>query len=273
MTEKNQFTAPAQPATAWRVWWVSLNTARTELFEDHTKATDKARETGGCVIPLYAAQPSPVAPVETDADLPTFQDVRGILAATKEEVAAAKTLIGSHNGSSAGNAEVTEARRLLAAEDARQDKLQEILETIREQIRLEIQPENRPDGLFKNIQDAVYAMRGRTRLMDDAAVTHVLNEPRTVPRMVLQWDYSRIARQVAFLHKHVADRADGPEILTRFLDRLYDSITVVEGEEPDLTFCCGCHEEIDDEPWVVHGMKYHERCCSSTSPVSRPQSK
>jgi hypothetical protein len=39
--------------TAWRVWWVSLNTARTELFEDHAKATAKARETGGCVTPLF----------------------------------------------------------------------------------------------------------------------------------------------------------------------------------------------------------------------------
>ena len=44
--------AAATP-TAWRVWWVSLNTARTELFEDHAKATAKARETGGCVIPLF----------------------------------------------------------------------------------------------------------------------------------------------------------------------------------------------------------------------------
>ena len=45
----------ATPPTAWRVWWVSLNTARTELFEDIAKANAKARETGGCVIPLYAA--------------------------------------------------------------------------------------------------------------------------------------------------------------------------------------------------------------------------
>ncbi|MCK1585451.1 hypothetical protein IVB03_39345 [Bradyrhizobium sp. 168] len=52
-------------ASAWRVWWVSLNTSRSELFEDHDKATDKARETGGCVIPLYASQPSPAATVET----------------------------------------------------------------------------------------------------------------------------------------------------------------------------------------------------------------
>ena len=63
-----------------------------------------------------------------------------------------------------------EARRLLAAEDARQDKLHELLETIREQIRLDVAPEHRPEGLFKNIQDAVYAMRGRTRLMNDAAI-------------------------------------------------------------------------------------------------------
>ncbi|WP_409188397.1 hypothetical protein [Bradyrhizobium sp. RDM4] len=66
--------------------------------------------------------------------------------------------------------ETTEARRLLAAEDARQDKLHELLEAIREQIRLEVAPEHRPEGLFNNIQNAVYAMRGRTRLMNDAAI-------------------------------------------------------------------------------------------------------
>lgn len=60
---------------------------------------------------------------------------------------------------------------LLKAEDARQEKLHELLETIREQIRLGVAPEHRPEGLFKNIQDAVYAMRGRTPLMSDLAIT------------------------------------------------------------------------------------------------------
>jgi hypothetical protein len=64
--------APPQPAqapapTAWRVWWVSLNTSRTELFEDLDKATAKARENGGCVIPLYA-QPAQ-APAVTDGHM------------------------------------------------------------------------------------------------------------------------------------------------------------------------------------------------------------
>lgn len=72
---------------------------------------------------------------------------------------------------------MTEALKLLAAEDARQAKLHELLETIREQIRLEVAPEHRPDGLFKNIQDAVYAMRGRTPLMNDAALTEPLRQP------------------------------------------------------------------------------------------------
>jgi hypothetical protein len=67
-----------------------------------------------------------------------------------------------------------EALRLLAAEDERQAKLHDILETIREQIRLGVPPEHRPDGLFKNIQDAVYAMRGRTPLMNDAAIIAAL---------------------------------------------------------------------------------------------------
>lgn len=42
-------------ASAWRVCWVSLNTARTELFEDAAKAYAKANETGGCVQALYTS--------------------------------------------------------------------------------------------------------------------------------------------------------------------------------------------------------------------------
>lgn len=68
-----------------------------------------------------------------------------------------------------------EALRLLGAEDERQAKLHEILETIREQIRTGVEPEHRPEGLFKNIQDAVYAMRGRTPLLDDAAIVSVFD--------------------------------------------------------------------------------------------------
>lgn len=67
------------------------------------------------------------------------------------------------------------ALRLLAAEDERQTKLHDLLEEIREQIRLGVAPEHRPDGLFQNIQNAVYAMRGRTPLMNDAAITSPLS--------------------------------------------------------------------------------------------------
>ncbi len=74
--------------------------------------------------------------------------------------------------------EVREAAKvaldLLDAEDARQSKLHDLLETIREQIRLDVEPDHRPAGLFQNIQDAVYAMRGRTLLMNDAAITSPL---------------------------------------------------------------------------------------------------
>ena len=76
---------------------------------------------------------------------------------------------------SIGKSMAGEALRLLAAEDERQSKLHEILETIREQIRLSVAAEHRPDGLFKNIQDAVYAMRGRTPLMNDVAITAALS--------------------------------------------------------------------------------------------------
>ncbi|MGX9392525.1 hypothetical protein ACWX0K_20540 [Nitrobacteraceae bacterium UC4446_H13] len=70
-----------------------------------------------------------------------------------------------------------EALRLLKAEDDRQSKLHDLLETIREQIRTGVEPEHRPEGLFRNIQDAVYAMRGRTPLMNDAAITCALVGP------------------------------------------------------------------------------------------------
>ena len=72
------------------------------------------------------------------------------------------------------NGDAKEALRLLGAEDERQTKLHEILETIREQIRLEVPVEHRPKGLFQNIQNAVYAMRGRTALLNDAAIVGAL---------------------------------------------------------------------------------------------------
>ena len=72
-----------------------------------------------------------------------------------------------------------EALRLLAAEDDRQSKLHELLEVIREQIRCEVAPEHRPDGLFRNIQDAVYAMRGRTPLTNDMAIVAALSASGT----------------------------------------------------------------------------------------------
>lgn len=68
-----------------------------------------------------------------------------------------------------------EALRLLKARDERDDKVQEIIEDLRE-IVLMMPAASRPDGLFKHAQDAVYAMRGRTRLMDDAALTAALKE-------------------------------------------------------------------------------------------------
>lgn len=80
-----------------------------------------------------------------------------------------------HYGTDHVCVERAEALRLLAAEDERQSKLHELLETIREQIRTEIEPEHRPDGLFTNIQNAVYAMRGRTLLMNDAAIVGPLS--------------------------------------------------------------------------------------------------
>lgn len=81
------------------------------------------------------------------------------------------------------------ALALLQAEDERNDKIHALLETIREQIRVGIAPEHRPEGLMTNIQTVVYAMRGRMRLMNDAAVTSPLQPPSaalTSPREVLE---------------------------------------------------------------------------------------
>jgi hypothetical protein len=73
-------TPPASPAaqseavaSAWRVWWVSLNTARTELFEDRALARKKATETGGCVIPLYATPPASPARDEVIEELLAYE--------------------------------------------------------------------------------------------------------------------------------------------------------------------------------------------------------
>jgi hypothetical protein len=63
-----------------------------------------------------------------------------------------------------------EVIRLLKAEDQRQLQILELLETIREQVRLGVKPEHRPDGLMKNLQTAVYGLRGRMPLLNDAAI-------------------------------------------------------------------------------------------------------
>lgn len=60
---KLRASAQATPKpSAWRVCWVSLNTSRTELFEDLGPATAKAKENGGCIVPLYAASFSSTEP-------------------------------------------------------------------------------------------------------------------------------------------------------------------------------------------------------------------
>lgn len=63
-----------------------------------------------------------------------------------------------------------EALRLLKGHDERDDKVQQIIEDLREIILL-MPAASRPEGLMEQAQAAVYAMRGRTRLMDDAAIT------------------------------------------------------------------------------------------------------
>lgn len=87
------------------------------------------------------------------------------------------------------------AMELLAAEDGRQAKLHDLLETIREQIRLEVAPEHRPVALFTNIQNAVYAMRGRTPLLNDAAIAETLREAvAALSSLVRERDEARTER-------------------------------------------------------------------------------
>jgi hypothetical protein len=117
------------------------------------------RRSAKAALAALAAQPT-AAPVE-----PTLSEI--IREKMKQMAAEA--------GHFPSSAERAQALRLLMAEDERQSKLHDLLETIREQIRTGVEPEHRPGGLFKNIQDAVYAMRGRTRLMDDAAITKIFD--------------------------------------------------------------------------------------------------
>lgn len=133
---------PAQEPVAWRTEYRSVYRGHDTGWHHHYSETkpNPAPLVNGCghknVTPLYAS-PQPEAVIT-------------------EEVRA-------------------EALRLLKARDERDDKVQEIIEDLREIVLL-MPAASRPDGLFKHAQDAVYAMRGRTRLMDDAALTAALKE-------------------------------------------------------------------------------------------------
>lgn len=72
---------------------------------------------------------------------------------------------------------------ILIAEEERQSRLHDLLEVIREQIRTGVPPEHRPEDLFKNIQNALYAMRGRHLLSD---VIAALLSSRSIDRALLR---------------------------------------------------------------------------------------
>lgn len=78
-------------------------------------------------------------------------------------------------------------------------------------------------------------------------------------------DVYRLARRVAFLSAHL-DYDGAHDMLARDLRRLYQVLTVLDGdEEPDLTFCCGCREEIEiergqEQHVSSEGAKYHAWC-------------
>jgi hypothetical protein len=164
----------AQPTRMAGGDWAQLLTLRDVMKTAYKRGGDRLMSVWerdlnaieAAIMILDKAARPPAAPVDQER-LAELQNEAGMYKSLYENAIAQRS-----------SAERAEALRLLAAEDDRQTKLHELLETIREQIRLEVAPEHRPEGLFKNIQDAVYAMRGRTRLMDDAAITHVLNEPQ-----------------------------------------------------------------------------------------------
>lgn len=76
-------------------------------------------------------------------------------------------------------------------------------------------------------------------------------------------DLIKLARRVAFLAAFSGDAEDYQAMMYRELARLFAAFEAL-GEEPDLTFCCGCREEIDleagQEQWVLDGAKYHAGC-------------
>ena len=95
-----------------------------------------------------------------------------------------------------------------------------------------------------------------------------VRKARVLDRIEYQ-DVYRIARRAAFLAAHL-DYEGSQAMLTRELERLYKVLTVLDGdEEPDLTFCRGCREEIEiergQEQHVSNeGAKYHAWCLPKT---------
>ncbi len=77
-----------------------------------------------------------------------------------------------------------------------------------------------------------------------------------------------IARRCAFLFQHAADDSANPLRLAEHLELLYGAITEFDSDEPDLTFCCGCLQELVDDQYVLDGAKYHARCLPG--PVGSP---
>ncbi len=129
---------------------------------------------------------------------------------------------------------------LLATEDGRQDKLHDLLETIREQIRIEVAPEHRPDGLMTNIQNAVYAMRGRTRLMDDAAIVAAIREAATaIERLTAERDSDGIVEIAAERRRQIEVEGWTPEHDDQY----------VNGE---MAQAAACYAAYDDSAGELH---------------------
>lgn len=108
----------------------------------------------------------------------------------------------------------SEALRQLQLRDERDQRVHDIIEDLREIVR-QMPSASRPDGLMQKAQDAVYGMRGRLRLMDDAVLTAALSRAEgQEPVHELEARANQLRQRIQEL------RIDHPEAAERRRDEL-----------------------------------------------------
>jgi hypothetical protein len=165
MTDLIWITPPTPSAARERIATYLATTDAFHLY--YSGLADRIDGANNHADTILALLPDPAAirAEATDEMVKAARDAKIFLNMTDEgwrkawRVMAAKA--GTRSDAAIRAAAFEEAAKIAESDEVRQSKLHELLETIREQIRLEIPPENRPENLFNNIQNAVYAMRGR----------------------------------------------------------------------------------------------------------------